>query len=794
MKNQYVDLNEDNIDYKNEIIRYFNFWPFLLILTFLGLSISFVYLRYTTYLFEARAVIEILDESQNSEMALPTELTVFNRSMINLENETNILSSFNLNSKVVRQLKSNVLYYIEGSLKNTQLDAGKLYDDYQLDFKLNTDDIGSSLYFSLDVVNDNLIISEYDSNDNIIYSENFESLTTKNTAHSFPFDISISSDEKIDKSRKIIISTVESIANQFIRKLEVSEIGQDSDQISLKITHENIEIAKKYLNGLLLAFDNDGISDRQLEYKRTIDFVDKREKILKKELELVELRKQNFKVSNNLSDLKLDAGNNIDLKSTYDNELFEAESQKTIANYLLETIEVNEYNYLPINIGLDNFDLNNIIIEYNKIVTQRNRYLSEAGKNNILVKSLQSQLDNLILNISTSIKNYLNSLEITVDNLKTKELEFENVYSKVPENEKTLRSIERELSIKEALYLLLLQKREEAAINLAVVKPTIKVIDYPISTNLPISPNKRLIYLVAIASSISIYFLFLYLWFFFDNKVHNKDKLVKRLNDNIPIIAEIPYLRNKDDISYDSTDSVRSVLSESIRMLISNLKFLSLNDKKDNCKTIIFTSSIKGEGKTLASVNTALSLVNDITNKKVLLIGADLRNPQIHKNFKVEKNQKGLTEILYRNDIKQYKDYIQTFNNLDVLFSGTIPPNPTSLLSSNSFYELLSTAKLDYDYIVIDSAPCILVSDTSHIIDYADSVIYMFRSNFTQIEIIDYINEFYTSKKPSNFAIVFNAVGNSSSYGYKYGYQYGYRYGYKYGYNYGYGYGYGEDS
>ena len=181
MKNQYVDLNEDSIDYKNEIIRYFNFWPFLLILTFLCLSISFVYLRYTTYLFEAKAVIEIIDESQNSEMALPTELTVFNRSMINLENETNILSSFNLNSKVVRQLKSNVLYYVEGSLKNTQLDAGQLYDDYQLDFKINTDDIKSSLYFSLDDDNDNLIVSEYDSNDNIIYSENFKSLTTKNT-------------------------------------------------------------------------------------------------------------------------------------------------------------------------------------------------------------------------------------------------------------------------------------------------------------------------------------------------------------------------------------------------------------------------------------------------------------------------------------------------------------------------------------------------------------------------------------------------------------------------------------
>ena len=214
-----------------------------------------------------------------------------------------------------------------------------------------------------------------------------------------------------------------------------SPLGKDSDQLLIKIISENPKVARKYLNGLLSAFDNDGISDRQLEYKRTIEFVNDREKILKKELEVIETKKQKFKQINNLSDLSVDAGNNISLKSNYNTELFNAESQKSLANFLLESMSNSEYDYLPLNIGLEKFDINQVIIEYNNKISERNRLLVEAGPNNVIMMTLESQLNNLNQNISNSLINYINSVDLKIVKIREKEVEFENVYNSVPENE-----------------------------------------------------------------------------------------------------------------------------------------------------------------------------------------------------------------------------------------------------------------------------------------------------------------------------------------------------------------------
>ena len=787
-------LIEDDSNFRDEFVRYASFWPYLLLLIITLSIFSFLYLRYATYIYESTAVIEILDEAQDSEMALPTELTVFNRSMINLENEINRLNSFSIHSQVASKLKSNIIFYDVGNIKKSKMHRQNWYDNYAIDFKNDTDLVDSTSTYSIKVEENKLFINSFDNSNDILSQYSFNSLTTTGNTHNLPFELTIYSDSKISNERQLKIIPLSTIVAQIKDNLIISPLGKDSDQLSIQLLNENKIIGEEYLNELMLAFDLDGIKDRQLEYQRTIEFVDDREIILKNELELVEFRKQKFKQENNLSDLTLDAGNNIDQKYSYDGEIFNSESQKTIASYLLESISENNYDYLPINIGLNDFDLNNIISEYNLIVTQRNKYLSEAGPNNILVKSLQSQLDNLIVNISVSINNYLESIDIKIKNLVSKELEYDNLYNRVPQNEKTLRSIERELSVKEALYLLLLQKREEASINLAVVKPTIKIIDYPISNNLAKYPKPALIYLSGIVSAFLIYFSFLFIWFSLDNKIHNKEQLMKKINKNIPIISEIPFIRDIKSSNAKSgspSSDNRSILSESIRMLISNLKFTNLDFDSKRCKSIVFTSSIKGEGKTLVSVNTALSLANDLSDdKKVILLGADLRNPQVHKNFGVEKHQKGISEIIYRNDHKNYINYIKRFDNLDVLFSGSIPPNPTALLSSKAFKDLYLILQKNYDYIIIDSAPCLLVSDTFQYIELADTVVYLFRTNYTQEKITDFINEIYESKRLKNINVVLNAVGNSSIYGYKYGYQYGYKYGYKYGYNYGYGYGY----
>ena len=790
LKSQY-GLDESQ-ELKNEILRYISFWPYLLLIIITFLFSAFIYLRYTGFTLKTTTVIEILDEAQNSEMALPTELTVFNRSMINLENEINRLTSYSLNAVVVKDINANIFYYTKGNIKNT-LTAPKLwYDSYELNFKIDTDIIEQKLSFLINTRDGKLEITSYDSKNEIIKTVSFNSLSTLNRNHDLPFDLTIDSDNNLSNERELVLFPIESTVNSFRDKLKVLPLGEGSDQLSLELTYQNDIIAQNYLNTLTTSFDNDGIFDRKLEYERTIQFVNKRELILKNDLNLIEQRKQNYKQENNLSDIALDANNNINLKYTYNSEIFQLESQKQIADYLIELISDSDYGYLPINIGLENFDLNNMIVDYNKMISERYRYLNESGSNNILVKSLEPQLDNLIQNISISLSNFISSIDLKLDNLKAKENEFDSEYNRVPENEKTLRSIERELSIKEALYLLLLQKREEASINLAVVKPTIKIIDFAITDYSSKNPKPRVIYLISIVSALGIYFLVLFTWFFMDNKVHSKDQLLKLLNNNIPIIGEIPYIKDIDKIK--NNNSSRSIISESIRMLLSNLRFTSSFDTLTDSHMTIFTSSIKGEGKTLVSVNTAMALANDLNKeKKVILLGTDLRNPQIHKNFGVDKLQQGISEIIYNNDEKNYKKYIKKFENLDVMFSGAIPPNPTALLASDVFKNLLLILKNDYDYVIIDSAPCLLVSDTFQYLNLADSIVYMFRSNFTDSKIVSYINEVYETNQIKNINIVLNAVGNSASYGYKYGYQYGYKYGYKYAYNYGYGYGYESD-
>jgi len=790
MQNEFLnDINPvGDFNFREEVIKYFSFWPWFLVSILFFIFSSYIYLRYAEYTFRTTASIEILDESQDSEMALPTALTVFNRSMVNLVNEINLLSSFSLHSIVSKELQSNVRFYTSGNIKTLENHPDQWFDDYDIEFNIDISNVSEYFEYKIEIENNFLNISEFiDGELNKEY--NFQTLSTKEKNHNLPFNLSIKN-IKYQGERTLKIIPLSSSVNQFRKYFEVIEFGKDSDQLLITMIHPNKQIAQEYLSRILISFDNDGISDRQLEYKNTIDFVDSRSKILREELEKIEIRKQNFKEKNNLSNIETNAEINIQNQLSYNSELFNTESQKSLAEFLKESVSSGKYEYLPLNIGLDNFDLNMMISEYNQLIRQREKYLSEAGENNSFVKSLENQLDSFVLNITNSIVNYNNSLEIKINSLKDKEKEFSESYNAIPENEKILRTIERELSVKEALFLLLLQKREEASINFAVVKPTIKVIDYPITNPIPASPNSIMIYLASMLVGFSIPFLILYFRFFFDNKVHTKEQLLKKL-DKIAVVGEIPFSSNNDELEKIVKVDSRNTIAESIRMVIANLNFILFKDgTNENNNTILVTSTIKGEGKTLLSVNIASLLSKKY--KKVLLVGADLRNPQIHKFLNIDKSTVGLSNYMCLDNLN-WKDLIIKNESLDILLSGVIPPNPTEILASDKFKSFIEEVKREYDYIIIDSAPCLLVSDTFEISKYVDTTLYVVRSNHTDLKICDFINESKNESKLTNINIILNGVGNSQAYGYKYGYQYGYRYGYKYGYNYGYGYGYGED-
>lgn len=786
--NKFVNKNQ----IKSEFLRYLSFWPIFLISVIIFITSAYIYLRYAQYNYKSSSKIQILDKSQDSEMALPTSLTIFNRSMINLENEKGVLRSYRLVEKVVNSLDLNVRYFSVGTIKTSEDHKDQWFKDYELDFKIDTDSIENNYRFEiLTKTKGNFDVSMF-LDDKSVGTFSFEQSSTRNSSHDLPFELDFNFFQQDLEKTLIIYPHTETVKKFQDGTNVVSDISNSSDQLIVSLNHSNKKISEDFVNKLIYEFDKDGIEDRQLEYKRTMDFVDSRSDFLESELEKIENRKLKFKQNNNLTNLEADASNMISEKLSYNSDLFSAESQRDLALLLKESLTENNFEYLPVNIGVENQNINIAISEYNSLIKERETFLITAGKNNSIVKNVEKQILKYLSTITNSIDNYIDNLETVIDNISKKESEFTSLYIKVPENEKILRSIERELNIKEALFLLLLQKREEAAINFAVIKPSIKVIDSAISSDRPISPDITYIYSSFLFIGFLLPFIFLYLWFYLDNKIHTKSQLEDIINKDIPIISEIPHIRNKSELFRLASPSSRNIISESIRMLIANLRFVfKFSDESDFGSVVLVTSSVKGEGKTLISSNISALLSSSV--KKVLLIGADLRNPQIHKIISKDKSVQGLSDMIYKNDTKNYKKYLLREDNLDILLSGTIPPNPSEMLSSERFRDLIDSLKNEYDYIVIDSAPCLLVSDTFEISKLADLTLYVVRASYSSKELADFINENKRLNKLKNVNLILNSVGNSSAYGYKYGYQYGYRYGYKYGYNYGYGYGYSED-
>ncbi len=787
MENNLFVKDNDSEFLVREFFKYLSFWPFYLITIILSITISFLFIRYADYKYETIAKIEVLDKSQDSEMALPTSMTIFNRSMINLENEIGILTSYTLHEKVVKELNSNINYYSIGNIKTNQKHSSEWFDDYDLNFKIDTDTLKVTYTNVIETFEDGKFSVEVYKNDEFVNVYNFENGTSKGLNHDMLFDLTFNKFQPNQK-RVLKLKDLNSSVNYFKGLTKISEIGQDSDLLKISIISPNKKIAQEYINKLLFEFDLDGIRDRQLEYKRTMDFVDSRSSFIVSELDKIENRKLVFKQKNNLSSVDIDVQSNSLNLSNYENELFRAESQRELSYLLESSVKEKKYEFLPLNIGVENENINSIIAEFNLLVKERDILLSSAGKSNFLVKNIENQLDKYYENILLSIENFQQNLETQIKNIELKESEFKNLFKNVPVNEKILRSINRELNVKEALFLLLLQKREEASINFAVVKPSIKIIDSARAAVLPISPVPLKIYLIGLLSSILIPSIILLIIFLIDNKIHTKEQLSELISNKMPIIGEVPHIK---DLSLQLIDSnTRNPLAESIRMLIANLNYSVISDNivPNKATVILVTSSVKGEGKTLISANVSSAL--SMNNKKVLLIGADLRNPQIHKIIGLQKSQYGLSDMLYKDEISNFKKYTVTKNNFDILLSGTIPPNPTELLSSEKFKDFINEAKKEYDYIIIDSAPCVLVSDTISLAEVVDKTIYVVRANFARTDLVNFILDCKNQNKLKNINLVLNSVGSRSIYGY----EYNYRYGYKYGYNYGYKYGYSDDS
>ncbi|WP_010136838.1 GumC family protein [Ochrovirga pacifica] len=769
-----MDFQEEKVDIKGLVYRYLRYWPLFILMVICTLALAFAYLKSKNNLYQATSKIQILDNKETPSFSLDLK-GLLGKSKVNLDNEIAVIKSYRVVEQVVRKLSLNVSYYAKGNLVTRQV----FKPPFHVKHSLPLDSITKGIRFSLEINSKGYLLTE-------LNSEKTYQTHGYNYHASHPdFPIIIKNQEILEDkdfsnvTYTVSVQSLSAATKNYINKLNIAPAGKDSDLLNLSVQTQNGEQSKRIINTLVDVYEKDGIIDRQKVFKRTIEFVDDRFKYLVSELEEIEKEKKDYKQENSLSMFEADAGLAVQKNAVKQEELFQLETQLELGRMLKESLQNQKtFQLLPSNIGLDSETVNQLINEYNTSLLEYDKLKLSAGENNPYLNVLAKNLEDIRNNITLSINAYVEQLELRLVRAKNSQGLANNYFQNIPEKEKVLRNIERQQNLKESLYLLLLQKREESAINFAVTVSKVKVIDYAIISG-PIAPNKMKTYLMAFFAGIIIPIIALYVKFLLDTKISSSSD-IERISKGVPILSSIPYVRDLQKNQSKSTDD-RSMLREAFRTLLTNLNFITPNKQEGKAKTLLVTSSIKGEGKTLVSYNLALELAN--YNNKVILVGADLRNPQLHKNQGVENVKTGLSSYLHRpqlefTDLDIYQDEERT--NLDILFAGAIPPNPTSLLSNQRFEELLSYLKKHYDYIVIDTAPTLLVSDTLIFGRLADTTIYVTRANHTEKNIVEYSKRLIDEKKLNNVGYVVNGVEARKGYGYGYGYKY--EYGYTYGY------------
>ena len=566
---------------------------------------------------------------------------------------------------------------------------------------------------------------------------------------------------------EISLASIDSRVSKLQEEYSVNLADKKATVIALNINVENVEKGKDILNELVKSYNTDAIEDKDITTKKTLEFIDERIKLISEELGQVENKKQDFKQKNKLSDIDTEVKLGLETNADARKKQLEVETQMNINKALLNSVvHLNGNSLLPINTGVESTEINTGIDAYNRLVLEKNRLLENATDQHPAVAELNKQIQELKKNIINTLNKNKQSLEIANSEYATELAKIDGKISKVPYLEKIFRNIERTQQIKENLYLLLLQKREESAISLNISAPKARVVDVAYASEKPIAPKKIIYYIGALMLGLLVPFLIIYLRRLLNDKIITKQDLERLVKDNI--LVELPSIPKNGSELVGINDL--SSMAEAFRILITNLKFKLPN--RENGRVVLVTSTVKGEGKTFVSINTALTLAGG--KSRVVIIGADIRNPQLQRYERESRRLKGLTEYLHGDlDVQEIIHQFPNNANMDIIYSGMIPPNPTDLLTNGRFGTLIEELRQDYQYIIIDSAPLLLVPDTLLIADMADATIYVSRSKHTKNDLIEFANKNIREHKIHNVGFILNDVNKHFfSYGHKYSYGY----------------------
>lgn len=743
------------VNIKKEIGKYLKKWPWFLLSLALFYSGARIYLKYTQAQYNSKTSLKLRESKGNSTALSDLKNLGMGVSGDNeLQGETTIIVSKPILETVAQNLNLGVSFFSLGKIKEVELYkdnspvSGKI-------LSLNQPDGFGTATYTIEPVG----VNSYKlSGSNTQYRFG--------TPAKFPFgtvQLDIKPGVQLRDQIKVVFKSVQSAVAGLEGSISVNLPENKGLLMDVSMVGPVPKKSEDILNELAKQYIIDGVNDKNQEAKNTQDFINERLEVISEDLSGIEGEKERFKQSNQITDLNTQAGAAVTKADENTKIILTQSMQLDLVNSVLSASASEQL--LPTGMGLP-AGAESTIGEYNNLLLTRNRVLKQATGENPAVIQINKDIvatKNLIR------KNLLESretlqLQIAQANAQLN-LAKSNI-SKYPTQEKMFRSIDRQQTLKEQLYLYLLQKREENAITLAVTAPKAKIINPAYTTGI-VKPNAKRIMNGALTAGFLLPLIFLIVWNSLDTKVHTKEHIMALMPVTAVVIAEVPMITDGNTVVHPNDFST---FAESFRILSSNLKYLLKAKKSKDGDVVLVTSSIKGEGKTTVSINTALTLAG---KSKVIIIGADIRNPQLHR-FVRGKNI-GLTDYLM-SDKTVPDSYIvpsKVNENLDVLFSGQIAPNPNDLLDMDKFTEMITYLKTQYDYVVLDSAPVMLVSDTLQLVEKSDVLLYVVRSEFTEKGMIDFAAGFQIENQISNMAFVLNSVKpENTRYGKKYGYGY----------------------
>lgn len=762
--NTFNEEFENDFDLKVFLDKYLGHWYWFVLVIFLCLVLAYVKLRYTIPQYKATTTILIKDDNKGGVMSELSAISDFGvgRGKRNLENEIEILKSRTLIENTVKKSSLYLSFFIEGKVMDQEIYGKTPINLVVLNTKNNYDESSFELVFNKVTAN---TFSLTDNSGILTVAK--KSYTYDEVIPTLYGNLVISKSEQYDRIRKsvtLVKRPLEHVVSAYKSQLNVELISKQSNVVALNMTGPIMKKSEDFLNNLVLNYNEAAAADKNYISEKTAEFIANRLAKITQELDGVEQNVEGFKSSNNLIDVQSEVPVFVAGSTEYNKQVVEIDIQLNIVSSVLDFLNKStNSDLLPTNIISGEGDASALIRSYNEFVLNRNRILKTATVNNPSVIKLDEQIKALKANIINSLLRLKSTLTIQKRDLNANKGLFDNKLKKIPAQERQFRAIARQQKVKEELYLYLLQKREETAISLSATEPNARVVDIARSYPEAVSPNKNKIYLAAVLIGFLIPFGVIYLKDLLDTKI--KSRLDIEGKTQIPFIGDVPTSDTPNEVM--KTDS-RSSSAEALRIVRTNLEFMLSKVPDGLAKTIFLTSTFPKEGKTFVSVNLAATFA--LSGKRVLLIGMDIRNPRLDDYLKLP--DRGFTNYLSSGDLKLEDLIVKQpgYEDFYVLPAGVIPPNPAELLMSKRVDALFENIKKQYDYIIVDTAPVSLVTDTLLIAKHADTFIYVARANFLEKRMLDIPNSLYRDNKLLNMCILLNDTDSTKGYGYGYGY------------------------